>query len=153
MKLAPLLLAVGACATLAPPAQSTGPARSDKGIQLAVVRQGCSQTQEPDQYGWDLVEENVEIEVRNASPEPATVHREQFRLLGPDGSALRTLTWRAADPLMVAGGQVQTFELRYMTHGGLACTGEMRLDPGSGITLRESAVALRPVSFIPTRGL
>jgi hypothetical protein len=40
-----------------------------------------------------------------------------------------------------------------MRHGALDCSREMRLDPGDGITLRDSAVALHPVSFIPTRGL
>ena len=118
-----------------------------------MLRQGCSQTQEPDQYGWDLVEENVEIQVQNAAQEPATVHRDRFRLLAPDGSGLATATWGSAAPLTVAGGGTQTFDLRFMRHGALDCSREMRLDPGDGITLRDSAVALHPVSFIPTRGL
>jgi hypothetical protein len=142
-----------ACATMTPPAQNGGPALSDRGIGVAVLRQSCAQAQEPDQRGWDLVEAEVEVEVRNGSPEPATVHRDRFRLVAPDGSALASSTWRSADPLTVAGGQTQTFALRFMTRGGLECTREMRLDPDSGITLRESPVAFQPVSFVPTRGL
>lgn len=136
-----------------PPARNGGPALSEKNIQIAVLRQSCSQTQEPDEYGWDLVEENVEVQVQNGSTEPATIHRDRFRLLTPDGYALRTATWGAADPLQVAGHQNQTFELRFMTRGSLECGKEMRLDPDAGITLRDSPLAFQPVSFVPHRRL
>jgi len=151
--LAPSFLVAACATTMKPPAQSAGPALSDKGVQVAVLRQGCAQTQEADMADWDLVDETVEIEVRNASAEPAVVQPDHFRLLAPDGSALTTTTWRAADPLTVAGGQARSFELRFMTRGGLECTKEMRLDPDAGITLRDAAVAFHPVSFVPTRGL
>jgi hypothetical protein len=148
-----LFIVTGGCAAMRPPAQTGGPARSEKGIQLAVLRQSCSQTQEPDQYGWDLVEETVEVQLRNLASEPATVHRDKFRLLTPDGYALSTRTWGAADPLQVAAGANSTFELRFQTHGSLECGKEMRLDPDAGITLRESPVALQPLSFVPQRAL
>jgi hypothetical protein len=151
--IAPSFLVAACATTMRPPAQSTGPASSDKGVQVAVLRQGCAQTQEVDQDGWDLVNETVEIEVRNASPEPAIVQPDRFRLLAPDGSALTTTTWRAADPLTVAGGGSRIFELHFMTRGALDCTKEMRLDPDAGITLHETAVAFHPLSFVPTRGL
>jgi hypothetical protein len=152
--LAALLLAGGGgCVGMRPPAQNAGPALSDKGIQVAVVGQSCSQTQEPDDDGWDLVEAQIEVQVRNGAPAPATVQRDRFRLLAPDGSALRTMTWGATDPLTVAGGASQTFDLRFMTHGGLECAKEMRLDLDSGITLGQAPVAFQPVSFTPERQL
>jgi hypothetical protein len=147
------LLSAACAAPMRPPVQNGGPALSAKGIEVAVLRQGCAQADEPDAYGFDLIEEQVEIQVRNGAPDPATVHRDRFRLLAPDGSALATTTWRSADPLTVAGGQTEIFDLRFMTRGGLACTEEMRLDPASGVTLHESPVALRPLPFVPTRGL
>jgi hypothetical protein len=146
---ATLVAASGACMPLTPPAKNAGPSSSEKGIQVAVLRQSCSATQEPDRYGSDLVEANVEVQVRNGAPAPATVHRDNFRLLAPDGSALRTITRRAADPLTLAGGASQTFELRFMTRGGLACAKEMRLDPDGGIVLGASPLAFAPVSFTP----
>jgi hypothetical protein len=51
--------------------------------------------------------------------------------------------------LTVAGGASQTFEMRFQTHGGLECDKEMRLDPGAGITLGESPIALQPLAFTP----
>lgn len=145
---------IAACATtMRPPATNSGPALSGAGVQVALLRQGCAQAREADDYGWDLVEESVEIEVRNSAAQPATVHRDRFRLLAPDGSALATSTWGAAEALTVPGGATQTFALRFMTHGGLDCAKPMRLDPDGGITLRETTVAFQPVSFIPTRGL
>ncbi len=143
----------GGCVGMTPPAQNAGPALSDNGIQVAVVRQSCSQTPEPDDDGWDLVEANIEVQVRNGAPGAATVQRDRFRLLAPDGSALKTMTWGAADPLTVAGGASQTFDLRFMTHGGLECAKEMRLDLDSGIKLGESPVAFQPVAFTPERAL
>lgn len=152
--LASLLVAgAGGCVAMRPPARSAGPVLSDKGIEVAVVRQSCSQTQEPDEDGWDLVEANLEVQVRNGAPAPATVQRDRFRLLAPDGAALRTMTWGAAAPLTVAGGASQTFDLRFMTHGGLECAKEMRLDLDSGIRLGEAPVAFQPVSFTPERQL
>jgi len=151
--LVPVFLVAACGAPMRAPIANAGPALSQPGVEVAVVRQGCAQIQEPDDYGWDLVDETIQIEVRNSAVEPATVHRDQFHLLVPDGTALRTVTWRASDPLVVAGGQTQAFALRFMTRGGLACTKEMRLDPGSGITLRASPIAFQPVAFVPTRGL
>jgi hypothetical protein len=148
-----LFLLTGGCVAMKPPARNGGPALSSEKIQLAVLGQSCSQTQEPDEYGWDLVEEDVEVGVRNDSTEPATVHPDRFRLLTPDGYALRTITWRSADPLQVPGGANERFALRFMTRGGLECRKEMRLDPDAGITLRERPVALEPVSFTPDRSL
>lgn len=148
-----LFLLTGGCAALKPPARNGGPTLSAQGIQIAVRAQSCSQVQEPDEYGWDLVEETVEIDVRNGSSELATVHRDRFRLLTPDGFALRTITWRSADPLHVPGGSNENFQLRFMTHGSLECGKEMRLDPDSGITLRERPVAFEPVVFTPDRNL
>ncbi len=147
------LVGAGGCMGMTPPAQNAGPALSNKGIQVAVVRQSCSQTPEPEDDGWDLVEANIEVQVQNGAPSAATVHRDRFRLLAPDGSALKTMTWGAADPLTVAGGGSQTFDLRFMTHGGLECAKEMRLDLDSGIKLGESPVAFQPVAFTPERAL
>lgn len=147
------LMGSGGCVAMTPPAENAGPALSAKGIEVAVVRQSCSETPEPDEDDWDLVEANIEVQVRNGSPAPATVHRDQFRLLAPDGAALKTLTWGAAEPLTIAGGASRTFDLRFMTHGGLACAKEMRLDLDSGIKLDGSAVAFQPVSFTPERAL
>ena len=151
--LLPSLLVAACATTMKPPVATSGPALSRAGVQVALLRQGCAQAQESDEYGWDLVEESVEIEVRNGAAQPATVHRDRFRLLAPDGSALATSTWGAAQALTVPEGATQTFALRFMTRGGLDCAKPMRLDPDGGITLRETTVAFQPVSFVPTRGL
>ena len=141
------------CAVMKPPAKNGGPTLSEKGIQIAVLGQSCSQTPEPDEYGWDLVHETVEIGVSNGSTEAATVRRDRFRLLTPDGGALRAITCNAAEPLQVAGGADERFRLRFMARGGLECGKEMRLDPDSGVTVREQPIAFQPVSFVPLRDL
>jgi hypothetical protein len=136
-----------------PPARASGQAESRDGVSLAVLRQSCSQTTEPEQPGFDLVEERIELRVHNASPELATLDRGAFRLLTLDGSALKTVTWLAAQRLTIAGGTDSTFELRFMARGGLACTQEMRLAVNDALELRARPVALHAIAFVPERPL
>lgn len=138
-----------ACLSLRPPAESSGPALAREGTQVAVTRQRCSETVEPEQPGNDLVEEVVEVQVRNAASTPLTVHRDAFRLVTPEGYALATSTLGAADPLTLAAGETRAFELRFMTRGSLACAREMRLLAGRALVLRDGPVEVGPVRFIP----
>lgn len=145
----PLVATLSACATLSVPAHTTGPARSGEGVEIAVVRQACAQNQDPDFYGDDLVEARVEIELRNPTDDPLTVHREAFRLMAPDGVELPTVTWRAAQPLVVQPRASALFELRFMTRGGLQCAREMRLEADSGVLRRDQPVRIGVVRFLP----
>jgi hypothetical protein len=150
------LVALGlgpACVGLRPPVQSGGAATSREGVQVAVARQGCTETVEPEQPGNDLVEEILEVQVRNPSPAPLTVHRDAFRLVTPEGYALETMTFRAAEPLTVAGGETRTFELRFMTRGSLQCAREMRLEAGQAVVRLDRPVQVGAVRFTPSRAL
>jgi len=148
---AALLLAtlVPACG-LQPPIQSSGAAVSKEGIQLRVLRQSCSETVQPKQPGNDLVEAIVEVEVRNGMSEPISVHRDGFRLVAPDGSAIRTSTWFAIDPVTVDAAQALTLQLRFMSRGGLSCWKEMALKAFSAVTRGTVPVEIGSVSFIPS---
>ena len=105
-----------------------------------------------DEYGADLVETTLEVQIRNATPATLTVRRDAFRLLGSEGTALKPQTWRAADPLTIDGGATGTFELRFMTRGGLECAGEMALDVDAGLALPDGPVKIGSVKFVPSRG-
>jgi hypothetical protein len=141
-----------ACA-LRPPIQNSGAARAPEGVQVAVLRQSCSQTVETEQPGNDLVEATVEVEVRNASPAPIAVHRDGFRLTAPDGSAIRTATWFAKDGLSVDPGQTQTFELRFMSRGGLSCSQAMALESPAAITRGTEPMKIGAVTFVSAHAL
>ena len=142
-----------ACAPLRLPYKSGGPAASREGVELAVSRQSCTQNVDPDFQGQDLVEEVVEVQVRNATSNPLTVQRDAFRLISPDGHGLKTITWRAVEPLALDAGESRTFELRYMTRGVLECTHEMRLDADAGVKMNGRAIEVGAVSFQPSRAL
>jgi hypothetical protein len=151
-----VVLAVGfapACAPLRLPFKSGGPAASREGVEVAVSRQSCTQNVDPDFYGEDLVEEVVEVQVRNATSSPVTVQRDAFRLISPDGHGLKTMTWRAIDPLALNAGETRTFELRYMTRGLLECTREMKLDADAGVRMNGRPIEVGAVSFQPSRTL
>jgi hypothetical protein len=122
-------------------------------VELAVSRQSCTQNVDSDFYGQDLVEEVVEVQVRNATSTPLTVQRDAFRLISPDGYGLKTMTWRAIDPLPLNGGETKSFELRFMTRGLLQCTREMKLDPDAGVRMNGRPIELGAVSFQPSRAL
>jgi len=143
----------GGCAPLKPPLRNAGPAVSQSGVQLAVLRQSCAQAKEPDFEDWDLVEERVELALDNRSTDTVTVHRDRFRLVGPDGTALKPLTWFASEPLTVARGSTGVLQLRFMARGGPECTQEMRIDADGGVTQGERAISFAPVTFVPARAL
>jgi hypothetical protein len=149
VSLATLILAP-ACASMRPPAQNSGPALSREGVQLAVLEQSCTQTQEADQPRDDLAEAIVEVEVRNSAPDAVTINRTEFRLLTPDGFALKTRTWGSLDPIVLRGGETRAFEMRFMSRGSLECSRELQLDPGTAIRLGGKAVKMKGVSFVPS---
>jgi hypothetical protein len=137
---------------LQPPIQN-GAAAAKDGIQVAVLRDSCSQTVDTDQPGNDLVETIVEVEVHNGTSTPVGVHRDGFRLGASDGSAIRTSTWFASDPLSVEPGQAQTFQLRFMSRGGLSCSKEMALESPSAVVKGVELVKLGAVKFVPAHAL
>jgi hypothetical protein len=138
-----------ACA-LAPPAQNGGAAKSDNGVAVAVVAQRCTETVETDLPGVPLVETHVQVEIRNTAPPPLVVHRDAFHLRGPDGRAVPTATWQASEPLPIEAGQTRTFELRFMSRGGLSCTKAMQLEAAAGITKGDAPVQIGAVTFVPS---
>src|SRR6478609_3307295 len=110
-----------ACAPMGPPALVRADARPVEGVSLAIQREGCSITVEPDLQNDYLVEERIALRVHNGAAEPVTVRRENFLLLTPDGSALKTATWNAYEPITVAGGQDEEFVVRFIARGGVVC--------------------------------
>jgi hypothetical protein len=144
------LILAPACASMRPPARNSGPTLSREGVRLAVLKQSCTQTQEPDLPGDDLAEAIVEVEVSNAGPDTVTISRTAFRLLTPDGVALKTRTWGSADPLVLKGGGTRAFEMRFMSRGSLECGRELQLDPGTGICLGGKSLKMKAVTFVPS---
>lgn len=144
--IAVFLFGTGACATMKPPAMNNGPALSSNGVQVAVLRQLCAETSLNAYETW--IDETVELQVRNGSPNPLRIHRDKLRLLGPNGGVF-TAGASPTESVTVANGETQTFEVTFTAHGELECTKAMQLDPSAGITSQESPVALRPVSFVP----
>jgi hypothetical protein len=142
-----------ACASLGPPARTSGPSVSSEGVELAVVAQSCTQSGDPDWPDDFLGEAVLEIRVRNGAPAPLTVRRADFRLVMPDGSALRTRSWGAFKPLVVGGGEASAFELRFQAYNGLTCDRELLLDPRVGLVVGRTPAAIEPVRFVPWRAL
>jgi hypothetical protein len=146
-----VLAGVGACATMTPPATNSGPAQSSNGVQMAVVRQLCAESQ-PFGALSDWIDETVELQVRNGSPEPVNVHPDRFRLVSSLGGSYRADPGRATEPLTIGKGETQILDLTFAGRGGydgLDCTQAMRLDPRGAIAVRQSPVALPAVSFVP----
>jgi hypothetical protein len=152
------ILAIGsvfapACAPLRPPYQSAGPVAAHEGVELAVTRQSCTQNRDPDFDGSDLVEEVVEVQIKNDVSNALAVQRDAFHLISPDGQWLEAMTWRAVEPLSLNAGETRTFELRYMGRGGLDCTRELTLDADDGVRMNGRAIRIGAVRFQPSRAL
>ncbi len=147
-----LALLAPACG-LTPPILNGGAAVTMDGISVAVLRQSCSETVQPKQPGNDLVEAIVEVQVTNPTATPLAIRRDGFRLGAADGSAIRTSTWFASDPLTVGAGQSQTFALRFMSRGGLSCWKEMELRAAPAITRGTASLKIGSVRFTPSHAL
>jgi hypothetical protein len=122
---------------------------AEGGVQIAVFRQSCSQTVETEQPGNDFVETIVELEISNRTSAPIAIRRDGFQLVAPDGAAIRTATWFAGSPRSVEPGQAQTFELRFVSRGGLSCYKEMILEPASAVVKGTAGVKLDPLRLAP----
>jgi hypothetical protein len=143
----------GGCVSLRPPAQTSPPVVSPEGVQVALLGQSCVQLKGRQWPEADLVEVRVAVGVQNPTPSPLVVHRDRFRLIAPDGTALRPVTWRASEPVTVAPGQQPSFELRYMTRGGLECAQPMELAPATGVMAGDRPLTLAAVRFLPRKPL
>jgi hypothetical protein len=144
------LAALAPACALHPPVQNSGAAVDATGVEISVTGQSCTETVETDLPGVNLVDATVEVQVRNAAPPPLVIRRDAFRLRGADGRAIPTSTWRASDPLSIEAGQASTFELRFMSRGGLSCTKPMQLEASAGITKGAGPVRIGAVSFVPS---
>ena len=145
----PLAALASGCATMGPPAQAAAPAVSPEGVKVALLGQTCTQSTEPDWKGANLVEVHVAVGIANPTGAPLVVHRDQFRLVGPDGTAVKTISVGAADPVSVAPGQEPSFELRFMTRGGVRCTTPMELETRGGVLAGDHPVTLASLRFLP----
>jgi hypothetical protein len=139
----------GGCATMGPPAQPAAPAVSPDGVKVTLLGQSCTKSAEPDWKGAQLVEVDVSVGVTNSTPAPLVIHRDQFRLVAPDGTAVKTISYGASDPVTVAPGQQPSFALRFMTRGGLRCTTPMQLETRDGVVAGDHPVTLAGLRFQP----
>jgi hypothetical protein len=142
-----------ACAPLRPPYKTEGPPAAHDGVEIAVTRQSCTENVDPDYYGSDLVEEVVEVQIRNAIPSSLAVQRDAFHLVSQDGQWLDAMTWRAVEPLSVNAGETKTFQLRYMGRGAVECGREMQLDADDGVRMNGRPIRLGAIRFQPSRAL
>lgn len=140
------------CATMRPPAEgANAPVISAEGVKVALIGQSCDQIKEPDWRNDDLVEVTVEVGVQNPTTSQLLVHRDQFRLTAPDGTAVPPASWNIAEPMTVAPGQGPTFNLRFMTRGSLACARPMNLEARSAVTAGDRPLTLAALRFVPSR--
>jgi hypothetical protein len=147
-----LIMAVtlSACAPFRPPVQNSGPVIARSGVELSVKRQSCTQSKEPEWPDADLVEEIVEIEIHSPVATSLAIQRDAFRLVAPDGAALRTVTWGAREPISIGDGETRSFELRFMTRGILDCAAPMTLESADAVRGAGMTHPLGAITFTPS---
>ena len=142
-----LTMVASACG-LQPPIRNSGDVTTADGVQVAVLGQRCSQTVDNYLPGSDLVEMTVQIEVRNNTPDTLGIYRNGFRLTGTDGRSIPTSTWFSNRPMALGPQQTQTFDLRFMSHGGLSCSKEMTLESPSAIVRGTTTTTIGSIRFV-----
>ena len=146
-----ILALTPACAlTMPPPARSGGPFASPYGLQVAVVGQLCTQSNDfEDDLDSDHADVQVKVEVRNASVDAVTVDRDNFRLIAPDNPALEPLTLGRETRLTVKGGETRSFEPRFQPYGWNQSQSELHLEATFGVTVRDKIVQIGAFHFVP----
>jgi hypothetical protein len=139
-----------ACAPFRPPVQNSGPVIARSGVELSVKRQSCTQSKEPEWPDADLVEEIVEVEIHSPVETSLAIQRDAFRLVAPDGAALRTVTWGAHEPISIGSGETRSFELRFMTRGSLDCAAPMTLESADAVRGAGMIRSLGAITFTPS---
>jgi len=140
------LIFASACAHH-PAYQNSGPSIED-GVKVAIVGQSCSQHHDSNFEFDDFVGLNLDLEVRNDTDGPLTVHRDMIRVIAGDGIAPKALTWKAAEPIQVEPGSIQQVSVRYMDRGNLECRGPLDLDLKDAVTRGGAPLALAPIHFV-----
>jgi len=140
------LILVPACAH-APVYQNSGPSIGD-GVKVAIVGQSWEQHHDPNFEFDDFVGLDLDLEVRNDTAAPLTVHRDMIRVVASDGVAPKTQTWKAVEPIQIEAGSVQRISVRYMTLGSLECRGPLDLDLKNAVTRAGTPLALAPIHFV-----
>lgn len=139
-----------------PACASLGPLRARAALGVIRERRArrrrpvCTQSADPDWPDEFLGEAVLEVDIRNGAAAPLTVHRDEFRLVTPDG-ALPPRSWGAAEPLGGGGNETSAFTLRFQAYDSLACERELWLDPRAGLVVWRTPAAIGPVRFVPWR--
>lgn len=141
---------LGPACAMRPPVRNSGATTSPNGVVLAVTGQRCSETVETDWPDTPLVETYVHVEVRNDGPPPLVINRDAFHLRAPDGRQIPTASGPVKDTVSVDPGQTRTFELRFMSRGGLSCTRPMQLEASGAVTKGDGPVQLGSITFVPS---
>lgn len=110
--------------------------------------QSCDQYHEPNFEFDDFVGLELDLEVRNATDAPLTVHRDLIRVVASDGTAPKTQTWKAVEPVQVEAGGIQRISVRYITLGSLECRGPLDLDLKNAVTRGGAPLALAPIHIV-----
>jgi hypothetical protein len=77
------------------------------------------------------------------------VNRDQLTLRGQDGRKVPSHGLDTHAPLTVGSGERKTFQLEFMTRGGMSCTKPMQLDADSGVFMGPAPVKIGAVTFVP----
>lgn len=141
---------LGPACAMRPPVRNSGAATSPDGVVLALTGQRCSETVETDWPDASLVETYVQVEVRNDASPAVVINRAAFHLRAPDGRQIPTASGPVKDTMSVDPGQTRTFELRFMSRGGLSCTRPMQLDASGAVNKGDQPVQLGSITFVPS---
>ncbi len=143
------VIAVGtSCATMVPPARSSGVALSEEGIQLVVVGQVCKQSRATSASSPPSLDATLAIEVGNPRPGPVSVYPDRLILVAPGGVSARVSTREAVDPLSIESGTTVPVTLHF-TVAGANCSQEMQLDASSALQWQGRPITVSAIRFVP----
>jgi hypothetical protein len=121
---------------------------SSEGVRLTIRDHQCMQIQETTDSKKDA-DLSIDLEITNPSPVPVVVNLGAMQVVDSEGGDMKRRGIRQRRPLEVAAGGNQSFTMHFVGAHAHCCSSRLALNP-TGVTVGERALAVTPISFVPS---
>jgi hypothetical protein len=152
------LLAIAAPATSCGyglPYQTSGPALSKEGVQIAIVGDRCYVNRSGEQYPTSVSDDelhlNVNVQVKNDSNQVAWLSPAAFQLVENKAGDRIVMHPHESGTLSMSPGETKVLSLDFDQEGDVDCHHGLALEAPRAVAIEGTQIALSPIQFRPSR--
>jgi hypothetical protein len=137
------------------PYQTSGPALSKEGVQIAIAGDRCyvnrSGEQFPTTVDDDELHLNVNLQVKNESNHVASLSPERIQLVESKAGERIVMHPHESGAISLAPGETRSVSLDFDQQGELDCHHGLALEAPGAVAVEGTQIALNPIQFRPSR--